>query len=345
MDNIDRLECVYYPGPVPSDPAVLTVLCFLFDKIYFPHTYLPKGDYDKDLLRQEVERLATLEPQDRDTQRLIGMLRFLEYRFPLDGILEYPTPRDAIFNRGDDKEHSKLAQAIYDVHFRPRPKWEPIFNVANTKGLPGSDEEISYAADFYYQARAITYAAERQLPLLDDGSSWALPFRARYKDNAPALATLLAVESVGLVLPDLPIMTAQELVDFRIENGKELQNFRASMLRYAKGLNAQIAEDSSIEAIATKTKFFVDSEIAPALHDLKRDLDNQNRPWHTRMVDGFKISSSVVGGVLTGGMFGQTAAEGIRNLLLSELSGKGDKQEAAKRNGLYYLLKARAIGR
>jgi len=148
---------------------------------------------------------------------------------------------------------------------------------------------------------------------------------------------------VGLVLPDLPLFTTQELVDFRIENVKELKNFRASMLRYAKALNAQISEDPSSDELYRKTRFFIETEINPALHDLNRDLANPNRPWIKRMADGARIGSSVLAGVLTGGFLGQTAAEGIRSALLSEMEAKGDKQEIAKRNGLYYLLKARTV--
>jgi hypothetical protein len=61
------------------------------------------------------------------------------------------------------------------------------------------------------------------------------------------------------------------------------------------------------------------------------------------MTDGVRITSSVVTGFLTGGLLGQTAAEGVRSLLVSEMEARGDKQEAAKRNGLYYLLKARTV--
>ena len=148
---------------------------------------------------------------------------------------------------------------------------------------------------------------------------------------------------MGLVLTDLPLLTTQELVDFRTENIKELQNFRASMLRYAKALNAQISEDPSTEELYRKTKFFIETEINPALHDLNRDLANPNRPWYQRMSDGARISSSVVTAFLTGGLLGQTAAEGVRSALLSEMEASGDKQEAAKRNGLYYLIKARTV--
>jgi len=344
MDNIEQLECVYYPGPIPCDGAILTALCLVFDKIYFPGVYLPKGDYDKELLQHEIARLESL-PRSYDTDRLINILQFLEYRAPLDGILEYPSARDSIFIAGRDKQTGKLIRVIYDVNYPPRENFEPSFEGAHVKGLPQSDEAVIYAGEFSYQAGAIEYAAQNRLTLLDDGSGLALPFRARYKDNAQSLAALIAVESVGLVLPDLPAFTTQELVDFTIENAKELRNFRASMLRYAKLLNAQISEDTSIEDLNRKTKFFIETEIRPALHDLNRDLQNPNRPWYKRMTDGVKIASSVAAGFLTGGLVGQTAAEGIRNAILSELEGRGDKQEAAKRNGLYYLLRARGIGR
>jgi len=201
MDNIERLECVYYTGPVPCDRAVLTVLCLVFDKIHFPGVYLPKGDYDTELLWQEIARLEALEQRSYETDRLIGILRFLEYRLPLDGILEYPSPQESIFGGGKDEQSTKLLRAIYDAHFPPRENFEPYFDSASIKGLPGSNEAVAFAGDFCYQAGAITYAAQKQLPLLDDGSGLALPFRARYKDNAPSLAALLAVESMGLVLP------------------------------------------------------------------------------------------------------------------------------------------------
>src|SRR6185437_9275991 len=342
MDMIDRLECVYYPGAVPPDSAVLIVLSLVFDKIYFPGVYLPMGDYDRTLLKKEIERLEGV-PRDHSTNRLIGILKFLEFRQPLDGILEYPSGREAIFGATREQGNGKLVRAIYDAHYPPRENFEPSFEGASAKGLPESEEEVLYLADFTYQANAISYAASNHLPLLDDGSGLTLPFRAPYKDNARSLATLLAIESAGLVLPELPLLSAQELVDFRIENKKELQNFRASMLSYAKTLNAQLSEDTSVEEVNRKARFVVESEINPALHDLNRDLQNPNRPWYKRMIEGVKIASSVAIGVLSGGLVGQTAAEGIRNTILAEAEAKGDKLEAARRDGLYYLIRAKTL--
>jgi hypothetical protein len=340
---IERLECVYYPGPIPYDVPILTTLCFVFDKIHFPGVYLPKGNYDKELLRKEIQRLEALESKQYSTNKLIGILKFLEYRLPLDGILEYPSCRDSIFVQGNDEAAAKLARLVYDANVPPRENFEPHFDSSSTKGLPGSDEAVSFRGDFHYQANAINYSAEHKLPLLDDGSGPLLPFRARYKDNAKALATMLALECMAVVIPDLPVLTTQELVDFRVDNQKELQNFRASMLRYAKTLNAQIADDAPLEELDRKTKFFIETEINPALHDLNRDLMNPNRPWYRRLADGARIVSSLGIGYATGGLLGSTVADSIKAAALSELEAKGDRQEGAKRNGLYYLLKARAI--
>src|SRR3984893_2190722 len=117
MDNIERLECVYYPGPIPFDGAALTALCLVFDKIHFPGVYLPKGDYDKALLQEEISRLEALKPRSPDTNRLIDILDFLEYRLPLDGILEFPSARDSILSGSSDKQKGKLIRAIYDAKF------------------------------------------------------------------------------------------------------------------------------------------------------------------------------------------------------------------------------------
>ena len=130
MDDIERLECVYYPGQVPSNSAVLTVLCFLFDKIHFPHVYLPKGDYDKDLLRQEIARLEALNSERHQTGLLIGILKFLEYRLPLDGILEFPSTHQDILNAG--KEAGNVAHALFFANFKPKNStWQPMLDTAS----------------------------------------------------------------------------------------------------------------------------------------------------------------------------------------------------------------------
>lgn len=68
-EGIERLECVYYAKPIPRDFPTLVILSLVFDKIHFPNVYLPKGDYDKETLDAEIERLEALPPQSGGTHR------------------------------------------------------------------------------------------------------------------------------------------------------------------------------------------------------------------------------------------------------------------------------------
>jgi hypothetical protein len=342
MDNIERLECVFYSGPLPGDISALTAMCLVFDKVHFPNVYLPRGGYDTDSLNREISRLEGLSPQDHDTAVLIGLLKYLDYWKPLEGIFVYPSAAGSIFG-GKDDQRGKLMRMIYDANYAPRTNFEPHFNSASVKGLPESEESLEYAPTFAYHAGAIIYASQMQLPLLDDGSGLQLPFRAQYKDNAQSLSAMIALEAAALTLPDLPLLTPREIVEFRMENTKELHAYRSAMLRYANVLNSRLDENATDEDVAKKIGFLVETEIKPALHDLNRDLVNPNRPWYKRMSDVGKIAASVTMGVMTAGLAGQTVAQGLTNIALAELEGRGGKIDTAKRNGLYYLLRARTI--
>ena len=46
IDEALRLDAVYLTAPIPRNLAALTVLGAVFDKVYFPGVYLPKGGYD-----------------------------------------------------------------------------------------------------------------------------------------------------------------------------------------------------------------------------------------------------------------------------------------------------------
>ena len=69
------------------------------------------------------------------------------------------------------------------------------------------------------------------------------------------------------------------------------------------------------------------------------------------MIDGFSIASSFAIGTFFGSHFPIAAAlstaavVGVKNLVTSELEGKRDNLAAAKRNGLYYLIRAQAMQR
>ncbi len=128
-------------------------------------------------------------------------------------------------------------------------------------------------------------------------------------------------------------------MEFREANAGLLRGFRKSMFRYAADLNGKIS-GLSIEDFEHKTRFFIETEIVPAMDDLRNTLNDPARPWHKRAVEAVKVIPSIAGAYFTGG----TSAVLIKVLtayaaqFFVEIAAHGDKQEALKRSGLYYLL-------
>jgi hypothetical protein len=79
------------------------------------------------------------------------------------------------------------------------------------------------------------------------------------------------------------------------------------------------------------------------MDDLRMTMSDPARPWHKRAIDAAKVLPSIAGAYFTGG----TSAALIKALtayasqFFVEVAAHGDRQEALKRSGLYYLLQLR----
>ena len=54
IDHALKLEAIYFSAPIPRNPAVLTVLGAVFDKVYFPGVHLPTEGFDVGELDKEM---------------------------------------------------------------------------------------------------------------------------------------------------------------------------------------------------------------------------------------------------------------------------------------------------
>ncbi|MBR1193875.1 hypothetical protein JQ634_35395 [Bradyrhizobium sp. AUGA SZCCT0240] len=83
-------------------------------------------------------------------------------------------------------------------------------------------------------------------------------------NDAEALVGMLSILSIRLLLPEIPVLTPQDLMEFRAESAAELRSFRGSMLGYAKDLNSGLMQQRDAGNIQKHAEFFVRTEIAPA---------------------------------------------------------------------------------
>ncbi|WP_206460544.1 hypothetical protein [Anaerovorax sp. IOR16] len=114
------------------------------------------------------------------------------------------------------------------------------------------------------------------------------------KSNAKILSTILAIESVKLLLPELKAMMPKDIAEFREETKQYIKPFRLSMLKLSKELNAAINSDMEIEDIQREAKFIVDTTVYPELEELKMVLKDKTKPWFKRAIDLAKDAPELV---------------------------------------------------
>jgi hypothetical protein len=239
-----KLDVVYYSAPIPRNLAVLTVLGAVFDTVYFPGVYLPKGGYDEVELDREIARLEALpHARDYETSLLIGAMKLAKHAKELSGFCEFTGSRENPFHAKEDIPGKMVADIYEAMHGPPPPGFIPSFSTNHHKALTGGDEHVTYPGDYHYLAGAIIDSARRGIPLLNDLPGVPIPGieDTTPVDKAKILSSIIAIECTRLVLPEAPILRPADIMEFREANAALLRAFRRSMLRYAADLNGKIA--------------------------------------------------------------------------------------------------------
>ena len=302
--ELNSLEAIYVSGPVPSNAHLLTILGVVFDKVHFPGVYLPRGGYDAHELDKEINRLKKLSFEDYETVLLIETLKNLRVLPELETFCQFESDPSAAIHPMFDPGGAvgKLFDAI---HGPQKEGFVPSFGATNYKGIPGSEDSVIYPGIYHYVGGAMMKSSATGIPIVNDDRTLA---RLMTQDVSPnALSTLFALEFARVVLPNIAGMTPGALVDFREQNREHLKAFRRGMVRYAAKLDGMIKEGET-DHIAERTRFLVETEIRPALDELRADIQKSNRPWGVRAFDAVALSASIAAGFLGAGEIGATLA-------------------------------------
>jgi hypothetical protein len=346
LDDALSLEATYYATPIPRNLAVLTILGAVFDKVYFPGVVMPIDKFDQEELDKEIARIEGLNLALRPDDILLPMLKFIRHAKVLQGFCVFTGDPAKPFDYAQQTS-GKMVQELYDaIHGPPPPGFLPDFSTNHHKGLPGSDVAITYCDSYHYLAGAIRYSAQAGVPLLNDLPGLPIPGLdgSVAKDDAKALAAIIAIECTKLVLPELPVLRPEDLMEFRAENTETLRAFRRSMLHYAGDFNKRLSGIKS-EEFEKHTNFFIGTEIVPVLDELKAAINAPARAWWRRGLDFVRVVPELAAGAFT--MDPTTAITKVLTTyagqMFAEMTAKGDQREALKRSGLYYLLRLRAF--
>ena len=339
LDETLQLEAVYYSAPMPRSLSVLVAMGLVFDKVHFPGVYLPKGDYDRVGWKSETKRIADLKLKDSESQLLLAMMNFTETAEMMGGFLCYDKGRDDPLDAYD--VDSKLVGQMQEALLGPPSNdFIPLIQTWHHKAVEGSKEHLTYRGDIHYQAGALRVASDAGIPLICDVPGLPIPGAERAATtDAKSLSSFIALQAMHLVLPEMPLLRPEDLMEFRQENARHLRAFRRAMLRYAGAWRGQLS-CAAPEEIVQETRFLVETEIVPALDELRQLATDPARPWLKRAIDGVRLTASVAGSCITM-RWDQAVVKVIEALapqFLNEIDSKGDKHRQLRRSDLYYLL-------
>lgn len=335
----DQLEVVYYPSPAPTRLTTLTVLGLLFDRVHIPNVRVPKTGFDPEQVAADIRRIEGHGFKDYDTWLLLALMKYaitpaVHEFFYFTGDEEQVFGGDAAMKRA-----GPLVGTLYQEIFGPiQPGgFQPMFTPGHHKGLAGG-ATIDYPGPFFYQANALLYAGEQGLPLLNDDPRVPVPALTGMdaKHNAAVLATIMAMQCVQLVLPEIGELQPAQIVEARDDLKKYVRPFRLSLLQLAGQLNSAITATSDFGEIKRAAEFIATTEVYPKLEEFKNELaKSKQRGWWPRTWDLVKASPGLAA-LYSAGHFPAAISGSVKAFGSWFIAGV---TEQAPRSGLHYLLK------
>ncbi len=334
MVETDKLEVVYYSSAIPESLGFLTFLGLVFDRVHFPNVYIPTDGFDRDKVIEEVNRLNSIEQQNRDlflTTALTNASLIPELR---DFCYFTGTKDQKIFG-GDLEKEETLVSALHEQIHGPFPDgFEPMWTPGYSKGL-SYEASLDYPADYYYQCNALIYSGDHGIPLINADPRLPVPSLTgeSAKNNAKLLSSLMAIQCVKLVFPEVGELQPQEISALRNELATEFKDFRLGLLRLAKELNVAIESTATEKEVVEAAKFIAQTEVVPTLVELREAL---SKPQQGILTRSWELTKKIPGLTSSYVSLDSSAIPKTIEALGDWLIGS---RPIEKRSNMYYLLK------
>lgn len=289
------MECLYYTDGIITNKKILSILCLLFDKVQtfylLPNYFL--NPLEERWQKQKDESFFSKSPCEKNLLTRIyhdNYNKFLrENKELIQSDVLHPlvinqTPPDWESFEANEKKlmekGSGIAMGLWgqSVGIVPEDKIyvdAPWFSLYRWQGLSG-------ALHLSIQTG--------QIPISDNYALSSLGIetvnRLSNLDHQPTreeIASHIAFKSLSLLLPNLPELSSEEILELRYKLVDELGYFRVEMSKIAK--ETDINEYNKLNSL-------VKEKIKPRIDDLKLKIESLNSELFRRIAKVFFIGSS-----------------------------------------------------
>ncbi len=152
--------------------------------------------------------------------------------------------------------------------------------------MTGTDEESVMIKEFFdligdpaeewslkVSSTAYVYAKKNDWQLISDDVTSPIPVFSRANLQVKQLTSILAEKCFEVAVPQCRAVEAEELLELRSKLSDVLMPYRMALQRLSVRLRAGLKEEVSLVDIKKEAKFLAESEIEPALYELRRKIE------------------------------------------------------------------------
>lgn len=166
---------------------------------------------------------------------------------------------------------------------------EKFFSILN-----GEDYEIKTYIDYAktYSSEYATIANIKATALIEaEKNNYNLIFEEQNEINkfwgknslAKDLSNIMAYNALNLVVPSIKIDSPDEILELREKMKDQLIPFRMSMRKLSRELKSSCKDAKDMGELYKEAKFIVETQVEPALEELKRRIRNDDNRFITKL--------------------------------------------------------------
>lgn len=282
MGRIETFRAINCAGSIIPDPEAVTAMCLLFEKVYLPNDLeivaefarhfdikgVPGANIRITFEGQSVpadDPFSELSPHERLTadRYFAGTVEFIEAYMPL----------------------------FRDVFESPCfPDGSPLEVKLIEKGAPGelNKYRVSRRACMEFRSESSeevsNLISEGYIPLVTKYAPTSFFDKVLDTQTSSQIATLLAMETMKLVLPRTRAASANTILEARDRLKDHLPPFWAAMFKLSRTLREQIDDGATSKTLRAEARNLADETVRPALIELKQKMNLERKQWFYRIL-------------------------------------------------------------
>ena len=293
----NKYSAMYYPECYVDNPKALSTYLLLYDEIHL----IALSDEAKNPTEylRKIPAYTTIKAIYKGHEDVEYVVSASDIRASANpGEIDKQTKRTLLFYQFVQRHKELIGNTIF---FHPH-LWASASNRITSKllgeGLPydeltnfifWKDEEMGAIADFQKNYPSIQdeglwrivptatkIAKERNFILVSDNSDIPVPVLSKEIKSVKNLTRILAEECVKIYVPSCLEVSSEAILEIREKLGDLLIPFRMSLQRLSKDLRAAIEAGADTDKIRQEAQFIAQSQIEPAVFELKKKIENDN---------------------------------------------------------------------